>query len=213
MISGGKASMRSFQGQRHKQLRSAVYTIPIAVLLVVASIVPAYAKHMLGGGGGSGGMNGITGFGTGTGSVACSGSSCGETASGKFAGTRTGRGSFDVTLNFSDANPIANGSGGSCYGASGTITITAASGDTVTLGEVGLFCEVGSGSAPTTFNGSYIVESGTGTFGSSTGAGTIVLATDASGNAYLSLSGGMGSGMNGGGGMGGGMSGGMGSAN
>ena len=197
--------MRNFQDRRHKVL--GFNAVLIAILLVLAGIVPAHAL-MHGGGGGSGGyggMNGITGFGTGTGSISCSGSSCGETASGKFAGTRIGSGSFDATLNFSNANPIDNGSGGSCYGASGTITITAANGDTVTLGNVGLFCEVGSGSAPTTFNGSYIIESGTGRFSRSTGVGTVVLATDASGNAYLSLSGGMGAGMTGGGGMGGGM--------
>ena len=112
-----------------------------------------------------------------------------------------GNGSFSTTLNFSNANPIDNGSGGFCYGASGTVTLTAANGDSVSLGDVGLFCQVGSDPAPTIFNGSYIVKSGTGTFSNTNGAGTTVLATDDSGNVYLNLVGAM---MSGGGHMGGG---------
>ncbi|WP_331963206.1 hypothetical protein [Candidatus Binatus sp.] len=112
-----------------------------------------------------------------------------------------GNGSFSATLNFSNANPIENGNGGSCYGASGTITLTAANNDSVSLGDVGLFCQVGSASTPTTFNGSYIVNSGTGAFSTANGAGTTVLATDGSGNVYLNLVGAM---MGAGGRMGGG---------
>jgi hypothetical protein len=148
-------------------------------------------------------MKGITGSGVGTGSVTCNGSSCSQTASGNFLGTGIGNGSFSVGLNFSNLNPIGNGSGGSCYAASGTIVLTAANGASVTLGDVGLFCEVGASSTPTTFNGSYIIQNSTGKLSNSAGAGSTVLAIDASGNAYLNLNGAMGIGM-GGGGMGGG---------
>lgn len=141
--------------------------------------------------------------------MTCSGSSCSQIASGNFVGTGIGNGSFSVEMKFSNVSPIGNGSGGSCYGASGTIVLTAASGASVTLGDVGLFCEVGASSTPTTFSGSYIIQDGTGKLSDSAGAGTTVLAIDASGNAYLNLNGAMGIGMGGGGmgGAGGGMGG------
>ena len=181
-------------------------SIFVAGLIAIAT-VPALA--MGGGGGGGGGgpqgqhMKGITGSGVGTGSVTCTGSNCSQTANGNFLGVGIGNGSFSVALNFSSVNPIDNGSGGSCYGASGTILLTAANGGSVTLGDVGLLCEVGASSRPTTFNGSYIIQNSTGKLSNSAGAGSTVLAIDASGNAYLNLNGAMGIGM-GGGGMGGG---------
>ena len=150
-------------------------------------------------------MMGISGSGVGTGSVSCSGGTdCNENASGSFRGSGVGNGTFSVVLRYSIASPIGNGSGGSCYGASGTITLAKANGAAVTLGEVGLLCEVASGgsdTAPNTFNGSYIIQSGSGSYSNSAGAGSSVLAIDASGNAYLNLNGAMGTGM--GGGMGG----------
>jgi len=189
--------MRKFHGWRRQLLRFSLYTIPIAIFLVATSVVsdPAYAKLSGGiGGDDPGSANGMTGVGNGTGSVNCTESSCIETASGKFVGTRILDGTFGVTLNYSDATPIGNGSGGSCYGASGTITLTAATGDTIVLDGVGLLCEVGSASAPTTFHGSYVIESGTGRFSDTTGAGIVLLTTDASGNVYLGLGGAVGSG-------------------
>ena len=74
----------------------------------------------------------------------------------------------------------------------------------MTLGDVGLLCDVASGgsdTAPNTFNGTYIIQSSSGRLSNSGGAGSTVLAIDASGNAYLNLNGAMGAGM--GGGMGG----------
>jgi hypothetical protein len=62
---------------------------------------------------------------------------------------------------------------------------------------LGLFCEVGSDPGPNTFNGSYLIQSGCGSLSNSAGAGSTVLATDASGSAYLNLNGAMGGGMGG----------------
>ncbi len=174
--------------------------------LFVAGLIAFAAVPVLAMGGGSGhhgslNMKGITGSGVGTGSIGCTGNSCIENATGNFVGTGMGNGSFSAALSFSNANPISNGSGGSCYGASGTVTLTAANGNTVTLGDAGLLCQVGADSAPTTFNGSYIINNGTGRFSNSPGAGSTILATDSSGNVYLNLNGAMGTGM--GGGMGG----------
>lgn len=171
------------------------------------TLFAAVSASAMGGGGGGHGhaqhMKGISGSGLGTGVIDCGTSSCTETASGNFRGTGMGNGSFSATLNFSKATPIDNGGGGSCYGASGTIKLTAANGATLTLGDAGLLCEIGSSPTPTTFNGSYIVESGTGIFSNTNGTGSAVFATDASGNVYLNLIGAMGA-MNGGH-MGGGM--------
>ncbi len=176
----------------------------LAAGLITFAGVPAIAMGR-GGQGGTQHMKGITGYGTGTGSNSCDGSSCTESASGTFRGTGIGNGSFSVTLKYSNSNPIDNGSGGSCFGASGTITLTVANGDTIALADAGLLCEVGSGSTPTTFNGAYIAQNGTGRFANANGTGTAALATDSSGNVYLNLAGAMGGmGHMGGGGMGGG---------
>lgn len=158
-----------------------------AVAIVMAAVLaasPALAKNSL---------HKVDGIGSGTGTSTCVAKNCTSTVTGTASANLIGSAGFSATLNFSTANPLANGSGGSCFVASGTATITAeakkgATPNTLSLAEVGLLCNVGAGAQPTTFDGTFVVTSGTGRLTSITGSGDLFFSSDASGNVLLDFS-------------------------
>ncbi len=139
-------------------------------------------------------MKGTAGFGRGAGTASCNSGSCQATWSGSFGASQMGNGEFSATFNYDQSAAMSNGGGGSCYPASGTMTFTTANQNTVTTAASGLLCEVGSGQAPLTLNGSYVIDTSnsTGRFSRSVGVGTVQLGIDGSGNGYMNLGGAMG---------------------
>lgn len=74
-----------------------------------------------------------------------------------------------------------------CFGASGTGMIKANTSDTITLGESGLLCSIAPTFIPETFNGTYFVEGGTGTFANEIGSGVATASENGSTTAPLIL--------------------------
>ena len=121
---------------------------------------------------------------------------CTVVSNGTATSSHMGTGPYQSTLTvFWAANypnpPASNGKGGFCAPASGTGTITAANGDTLTQSEIGTVCEVGPSVAGNahTFKGTYTNTGGTGRFAGATGGGTVTGGDDGSGNSYYSETG------------------------
>jgi hypothetical protein len=104
------------------------------------------------------------------------------TATGAIKGPVGGASAITTEISVDFANNTAlygtpNGSGGSCYGASGIAVVTAANGDELDMLLQGMNCDaVPVGTAPdqifgADFNGTYSMLGGTGKFASATGTG------------------------------------------
>ncbi len=125
---------------------------------------------------------------SGTATLAVSG---GDTVVGTFNGTATsshlGTGAWDATIDvpISSIAPAADGQ--YCGPATGSATLTAASGDLLDFDYAGTVCEQGPAlfGVPHTFTGTYVITGGTGRFTNATGAGTITAGDDGNGNAYM----------------------------
>lgn len=116
---------------------------------------------------------------------------CTVTSTGEATSSHLGTGPYSSTLTVDWAAATSNGAGGSCAPASGTGTITAANGDTLTQTESGTVCEVGAtgSNVPHTFTGTYTNTGGTGRFAHASGEGTVTGGDDGYGNSYYSESG------------------------
>ncbi len=119
---------------------------------------------------------------------------CTVTTSGVAHSLHLGRGAYTSTLTIDWALATPNGAGGYCTPASGSGTLTAANGDTLTQAEAGTVCEVGATGLDVahTFTGTFANTGGTGRFAGATGVGTITGGDDGSGNAYFNETGSIG---------------------
>jgi hypothetical protein len=101
----------------------------------------------------------------------------------------TGPYTSQLTIDWADASP--NGAGGYCAPATGTGTITAANGDTLTHTDTGTVCEVGASGAnvPHTFTGTFTNTGGTGRFTNASGGGSVTGSDDGQGNSSYSETG------------------------
>jgi len=116
---------------------------------------------------------------------------CTVESDGTAISSHLGKGAYTSTLTIDWAAATSNGSGGYCAPASGTSTLTAANGDSLTFSESGTVCEVGATGigVPHSFNGTYTITGGTGRFVGAGGTGTITGGDDGAGNSWYSLSG------------------------
>lgn len=99
--------------------------------------------------------------------TSCPGGDICYALSGKISGTAVGSASFAANVNTVSGSYVNNGSGGTCTPASGKMTIQMASSDTIILGFVGTFCDVGAtpqspNVGPVTLQASYFVTGGSG---------------------------------------------------
>jgi hypothetical protein len=109
---------------------------------------------------------------------------CTVVTEGNVKGKYIGNGTFTNTITVLWKAGFPNGSGGYCAPASGTETITAADGSTLTAKRVGILCEVGptGTNGPYTFNGSYFITEGTKRFSGASGSGVQICSVDTDGN-------------------------------
>ena len=116
---------------------------------------------------------------------------CTVPSTGTAVSSHMGTGPYTSTLTIVWAAATSNGAGGFCAPASGTGTITAANGDTLTQSYSGTVCEVGptGTNVPHTFSGSYTNTGGTGRFTGASGSGTVTGGDDGAGNSNYSESG------------------------
>jgi hypothetical protein len=110
--------------------------------------------------------------------------SCTVGSTGTATSSHMGTGPYTSSLTIDYAAAYSNGQGGFCAPASGTGTITAANGDTLTQNDSGTVCEVGATgtNVPHTFTGTYTNTGGTGRFATASGGGTVTGGDDGSGN-------------------------------
>jgi hypothetical protein len=99
---------------------------------------------------------------------------CTLTSSGTVGGPWTGTYTSTFTILWASASTYSNGVGGFCAPATGTVILTLTGLGTITKQETGPVCEVGATglNVAHTFNGTFIVQSGTGVFAGATGSGT-----------------------------------------
>lgn len=116
---------------------------------------------------------------------------CTVQSAGTATSSHMGTGPYTSTLTVDWADATSNGDGGFCAPASGTGTITAANGDTLSQSESGTVCEVGptGSNVPHTFSGTYTNTGGTGRFADATGSGTVTGGDDGFGNSNYQESG------------------------
>jgi len=109
---------------------------------------------------------------------------CTVVTEGTVKGKHIGMGTFTNTVTVLWKSGFPNGSSGYCAPASGTETITAADGSTLTAKRVGILCEVGptGTNGPYTFNGSYFITEGTKRFSEASGSGVQICSVDTDGN-------------------------------
>ena len=159
---------------------------PMAVALGATAIVLATAGVALAGP--SGRPFTSTGSGTET-SLSVAGcqftlDGCTVQSTGIATSSHLGSGPYVSTLTVDWAAASFNGAGGYCALATGTGTLTAANGDTLTQSESGKVCEVGTtaSNVPHTFTGTFTNTGGTGRFAGASGGGTITGSDDGFGN-------------------------------
>ena len=108
---------------------------------------------------GSGGVNLLTG---------------GGGSSGPAMSQYIGNGVYSVTLNpqvlFSN-----NGAGGVCDVVTGSGSVTAANGDTISFATVGMLCNESDASSPFHYNGTYRITAGSGRFAGVAGGGSLTV--------------------------------------
>jgi len=108
---------------------------------------------------GSGGVNLLTG---------------GGGSSGPAMSQYIGNGVYSVTLNpqvlFSN-----NGAGGVCDVVTGSGSVTAANGDTISFATVGMLCNESDASSPLHYNGTYRITAGSGRFAGVAGGGSLTI--------------------------------------
>lgn len=116
---------------------------------------------------------------------------CTVQTNGTATSTHLGSGPYVSSLTVDWAGAYSNGAGGFCAPASGTSTLTAANGDTLTLSNTGTVCEVGATGAnvPHTFKGNFTITGGTGRFAGAGGSGTESGGDNGTGNANYTISG------------------------
>jgi hypothetical protein len=116
---------------------------------------------------------------------------CRVTSSGIAHSVHLGRGAYSSSLTIDWALATSNGAGGYCAPASGSGTLTAANGDTLTQVESGTVCEVGAtaANAAHTFTGVFVNTGGTGRFANAVGEGTVTGGDDGAGNSYFAETG------------------------
>jgi hypothetical protein len=111
---------------------------------------------------------------------------CTVQSTGTATSSHMGTGPFTSTLTVEwyAAYPNPNVSGAFCAPATGTGTITAANGDTLTQSESGTVCELArsASNVPHSFTGTYTNTGGTGRFANATGGGTVTGGDDGFGN-------------------------------
>ena len=100
---------------------------------------------------------------------------CTVQTTGTATSSHLGTGPYTSTLTIKWAAATPNGQGGFCAPATGSSTLTAANGATLTFSQTGTVCEVGKSSPNVahTFTGTYTITGGTGRFAGATGSGTI----------------------------------------
>jgi len=104
---------------------------------------------------------------------------CIVTNEGTVKGTHVGKGTFTQIDTVLRKLGTPNGSGGYCFPASGTITITASDKSTIIANRVGTLCQVGGN---LTFNATYSITGGTKRFANASGIGISTCSIDESGN-------------------------------
>jgi hypothetical protein len=85
----------------------------------------------------------------------------------------------------------ANGSGGVCRTANGTGEINTSNKSTISFSTVGAICEVAGLGSQRTYNATYFIDGGTSHFPGAAGSGLFVAGIDGSGNAIVTVSGGL----------------------
>jgi hypothetical protein len=116
----------------------------------------------------------VRGSGTVDGSCAISAlfSGCTATSGGSAIGTHVGNSTWTLSVT-AGAVPIANSSGGNCFIANGTGSVTAANGNVISYNTVGTLCEEAAAGSPYHYNGTYRITGGTGRFSSAVGGGNV----------------------------------------
>ncbi len=108
--------------------------------------------------------------GTGSGGV----NMLGGGSSGPAMSQYIGNGMYSVTLNpqvlFSN-----NGAGGVCDVVTGTGSVTAANGDTISFATVGMLCNESDATSPFHYNGTYRITAGSGRFAGVAGGGSLTV--------------------------------------
>ena len=116
---------------------------------------------------------------------------CTVESDGTAISTHLGKGPYVSTLTIDWSAATSNGAGGFCAPASGSSTLTAANGDTLTFTDTGTVCEVGATGLDVahTFSGTYAITGGTGHFAGAGGSGTITGGDDGAGRSSFSANG------------------------
>ena len=141
---------------------------PILALLLVLALGLGFAARTIAApaaglnwevhGTGSGGVNLLTGGGS----------------SGPAMSQYIGNGMYSVTLNppvlFSN-----NGAGGVCDVVTGSGSVTAANGDTISFATVGMLCNESDATSPLHYNGTYRITAGSGRFAGVAGGGSLTV--------------------------------------
>ena len=141
---------------------------PILALLLVLALGLGFAARTIAApaaglnwevhGTGSGGVNMLTGGGS----------------SGPAMSQYIGNGMYSVTLNppvlFSN-----NGAGGVCDVVTGSGSVTAANGDTISFATVGMLCNESDATSPLHYNGTYRITAGSGRFAGVAGGGSLTV--------------------------------------
>ena len=141
---------------------------PILALLLVLALGLGFAARTIAApaaglnwevhGTGSGGVNLLTGGGS----------------SGPAMSQYIGNGMYSVTLN----PPVVfsnNGAGGVCDVVTGSGSVTAANGDTISFNTVGMLCNESDASSPLHYNGTYRITAGSGRFAGVAGGGSLTI--------------------------------------
>jgi hypothetical protein len=113
---------------------------------------------------------------------------CQANSGGDALGKHVGSSTWTLSVNAS-ATPVANASGGNCFVANGTGTVTAANGDVINFTVVGWLCEEGIPGTAYHYNATYRIFGGTGRFGSAVGGGNLSSTNVRGGASFLKIDG------------------------
>jgi hypothetical protein len=112
---------------------------------------------------------------------------CTANSGGDALGTHIGNSTW--ILSVTTASGAANSSGGNCFVANGTGTVTAANGDVINYRTVGWLCEEAAAGTPYHYNGTYRITSGTGRFSAVVGGGNLASTNVRGGASFIKIDG------------------------